>query len=361
MKKNKTNLILIAIITLVLGALPNIHLFAETATVLERVRKVEDPELAEIIEIAKNNYPRISTTGLNNEIFYRIEYENKIGLSKAIRTATEKYAQIKLLDKKIELLEEKTKPEQNEDIKSEFMITKSSLESERLKCIAELREALNLTPWTPFGAKEMQELHTHLHFEVLDDSIRIFTRIPRKSSKSFNLMNLQETAKYIENIIEDSNNLPIRFTFAATEKGDALARDLQGNIKTMIHNMGIEYETDFRTLIGRVEGYVLRVVHYGPDRIIQHYLGGAGRTIPRADYRPGHFGNTLYSVDEYLGRIKAIIQSYDYLPLVIEIESCSEVLQDDNAKLISGLNKAIKEQGLEKFVQIKNNHEPPTQ
>lgn len=314
-------------------------------TVLERVRKVEDPQLAELIEITRENYPQISVSGLSEGAeSHRIEYENTIGLHQAIRTVTEKYAQIRLLDNKIEELDKKhAGVTGGQPILSELVVAKASLEAERLSCIAALREAMHLVPWTPFGTKEFHELKTWVHLEVLEDTVRVLNfgkprreHLYQNSAEEAPLMTPEGAVQYVLELAGRKEDLPIRITFSAlSENGESLAREMQDTMKSLIQQAGVAYETDLAGRIDKVEIRRLRLQNHNRDQVIE-----------LSNTRQG------YPVDSYVRTVRSMLLRPGTLPMVIEIRPCRDELREDYVKLITGLRQVVEELGVEKYVQI---------
>lgn len=110
-----------------------------TLTVLERVRKVEDPELGELIRVMIDNFLSKYQSG-------GFELEEKIKL------VTQSYAQIKLLDHQIEEVARKSRLVDETgpgELRYELLLAKTELESKQLSEIAELREMMFITPKLP--------------------------------------------------------------------------------------------------------------------------------------------------------------------------------------------------------------------
>lgn len=319
---------------------------AAEATILERVRKVEDPQLAELIEIARENYPLISISRIREGAeINRIEYENTIGLHQAIRTVTEKYAQIRLLDNKIEELEKKiASSKSTQDVQSERVVAKASLEAERLSCIAALREAMHLVPWTPFGDKDVRELDTYINLQVLgDNAIRIInykkpfsSQWPNLRAEAFSFKTPAETVEYIEDIIKNEEALPIRLTFSATESWDTAVQHLQEELKAMIREQEKEYETDLRSGIMRLQEQTVTISYFGDGKLIEH---------PRT--------NIAHPIDTYVHSLRAsLLQPYNSIPLTIKILSFGEKHEDEHAQFMAGLKQMVEELGVEEYVRI---------
>ena len=343
MKNNNRRLRLsyILAILLIFGAFINTHLFAE-ATVFERVRKVEDPELAELIAIAIKNLPESKLIGKDND--KQKIYEAEIAKSKAIRIVTEKYAQIRMLDKKIKQIEYRSQiaAGPNQDIETELMIAKATLQAERLANIAELREALNLVPWTPFGPKEIHELNTWIHFEVLGDTIRIYNLkkpfvLPASRNKCKDIIQypLNETEQYLEGILKQNNMLPIRITVAATKNAYNQAGDLRKKAASIIKKLNAEYETELSTTISPLNGRTIHVRHHREGKFFD--WSNKKRT---------------YSIKRYVAGTKTDLQRPFSIPLTIEVADYHENPEQGN-ELESQLNKIVNELQLKDLITIK--------
>lgn len=342
--KNKSILFLAA--TLFISVFISVNLYAEEEpTILERVRKVENPELAELIKIAIINLPESKlTSGSSQQEHSQLQYEIKVAKSKTIRVVTEKYAQIKLLDEKIKQIEKKQISSKNEDIKAELLIVKASLETERLSNIAELREALHLVPWTPLGPKEIDELSTWIHLEILDgETVRVINfRKPFSENIYINsgngsfLKTPKETIKYIESILKRDDILPIRITFAATENNDTHANDLKNNCKSFVHKNKVEYKTDLSQDIAIIKHR-------------EHVFYFVGKDIIRE-----RSNTVLYSVRNFVQNMKMKLQNEPLtLPKTFTIKLTNIAYEGISKTLERDLKEMVKDLKLTDYVTIK--------
>ena len=111
-------------------------------SILDRVQKVEDPELGELIRVAVENLKARYHTD-----------EEMVG--KKIKEVTQSYAQIRLLDQQIAEVTRKAKLVEETgpgELRYELLLAKTELESKRMTEIANLREMMFIIPKLPQAA-----------------------------------------------------------------------------------------------------------------------------------------------------------------------------------------------------------------
>ena len=348
---NKSNTSIIVIALLIIGSLANNSLHAaHDQTILERVRKVENPELAKLIQIAINNLPesrRLKMKGNAKEQVNQFKYELDVAKLKAVRIVTEKYSQIKLLDKKIEQIEKKFGiTNSSPDISLEIEIAKATLESTRMTYIAELREGLGMIPWYPFGPKEIHELNTWLHLELLGDgtTIRIlnfyksFGSLSSERSKNYIMCPPAQAVQHIEELLKQSNVLPIRITFGEMETASDKTEDFVNKIKAMLQNSNADYGTELLKKRYVIKGRTV-YEHTGPSR--------KSSRVPRAS------NIVPWSVDKLASEIKVLLQRPFSLPLTINYTNY-DTNPEKGIEIEAALNKMVDELNLKDWITIKN-------
>jgi hypothetical protein len=342
--KIKFNLFILAVVTLTLCSYMSPSLFAANEpTVLERVRKVEDPELAELINIAIDNLPQSKLQGNPDDRVQhsKLEYEVEIAKAKAIRTVTETYAQIKLLDEKIKQINIRIdRSKTTKDIESELLLAKSTFEAERITKIGELRESMNLTPWTPFGPKEFKDLNAWIKLEITDDVIQIF-EANKPSNESFTRNDfthlssyaLDDTVKYLEGIFKRLDAMPIRIDLSATKEGSALAEKFQEHIKIIAKNAKADLQT---ALASKIE------VIYTKYSILE--VANESNVL---------YDKAAISMNTFDDYFKSCLQRPGALPRIYQI-TYRQNLKDKAKELEDALNAVIKELGYTKYVKVEN-------
>ena len=354
---NKTNTSIIVIALLIVSSFANTCLYAaQEQTILERVRIVEDPELAKLIQIAIDNLPesrRLRKGGYSEEQEYQLKYELDVAKLKAVRIVTEKYSQIKLLDKKIEQIEKKfgiTKS--SPDISLEIEIAKATLESTRMTYIAELREGLGMIPWYPFGPKEHHELKTWLHLELLGDgtTIRILnfykqfnSNIYLNRSRNNTLCSSAQAVQHIKELVKQSNVLPIKITFAEMETASDKTDDFINEIKRTLQNAKADYATQLSMNRFVIKG---RTVFESTDLV-------------RRVRHPGQSAMVPWSVDKLASDVKSLLKKPSSLPLTIEYTNY-DTNPEKGIEIETAMKNMIEELNLKDWITIKNVTPPPT-
>lgn len=314
----------------------------EDKSVLDRVKIVDDPELAELIQIAIDNMrlkpvPDSYTGDQRREL----EYGTQIAKAKKIRSVTETYAQIKLLDEKIKQINIKyDESKTTRDIARELLLAKSTLEAERLTKIGELRETLNWVPWTPFGPKEFKDLNAWIKLEITDDVIQIF-EVNKPSDESFTRNDFthlssyapDDTVKYLEGIFKRPDAMPIRINLYATKEGSAFAEILKEQIILIAKNAKADFQTDLASKI---------------EIIYTKYS-----TLEVANERTVLYDKAAINIEAFDDYFKRCLQRPGALPRIYQITYRAN-LKDKAKELEDALNAVIKELGYTQYVKVEN-------
>jgi hypothetical protein len=209
---------------------------SETPSVLDRVQKVDDPELGDLMRLAMKNRKDTSEA------------------SEILRKVTQSYAQVKLLDLQIAEVSRKADSAQLADIRQELLLAKAELESKRTTELANLRELTGVTPRLPlpFAELPISTLNAYICVQVIGERFYIldtqkpFSRFWDLSRwKLVGLLSEKETLHYAWGRLKDENSLPIRFhiyydleTKSAAERlRDKIirrAKDIRGEMKVEV-------------------------------------------------------------------------------------------------------------------------------
>jgi hypothetical protein len=112
----------------------------EQASILSRVQTIDDPELGQLIRIAIENSPevkmldeyRLGRIRGTSEEYRMMENAAEAARPKIVRSVTENYAQIKLLDIQLEQFEKKILSIRVTDpVQTELLLAKAELEAQR--------------------------------------------------------------------------------------------------------------------------------------------------------------------------------------------------------------------------------------
>ena len=231
---------------------------AKEPGVLERVKTVDDRELGELIRIAIDNLletkelkrfsgRRLSSSGISREKYAELKNEHEklklelqgaeeIAIAKVIRSVTEVYAQIKLLDTQIEQTRIKMDSLNSSDaIYTELALAIAELQAKRSTQLAQLRQIMNIVPKYAFGHKPAKTLNGWLVLDVIGDQVYTFKALrPFKESDTIKgnprytrmsnteiikEMSKKEAVGYIKNYIKDKNKHPFRIDITRTTAG----------------------------------------------------------------------------------------------------------------------------------------------
>jgi hypothetical protein len=208
----------------------------QTLSVWDRVQKVEDPDLGELIRAALENRRNISQRETQD----------------IIRKVTLGYTQIRLLDRQIEQVSHKlTSSRGPADMRYELLLARAELESKLMKELADLREVMGIIPKYPFDEQPVEGLKTRIHLNPIDDDrvhvIEIadptFEYWAMMEYKSLGLMSQNDVRDLIRRRLQNPSNRPVRVDILWRNKAAAELRD--GVVRT-IKEVGAEMHADVR-------------------------------------------------------------------------------------------------------------------
>lgn len=221
----------------------------ETPSVLDRVQKVDDPELAELIRVAMESRVHLS----QKEI---LEMTRKVTLS---------YVQIKLLDQQIAEVSRKIKAETGPaEIKYELLLAKTELESKLMAELANLREVMGVVPRHAFDKKPLETLNTWLCLNIIDERVYVLEALKpfleywaERRWKSAGLLSERETLDYIRERLKNKKDLPIRIDIYYKSATSSAAEDLRAKIISLARETNSQMESEVHlelaTLVGSGE------------------------------------------------------------------------------------------------------------
>lgn len=212
----------------------------EQESILNRITKIEDPELGELIRQAVTNSPEAQ--------------RDKAARATLVRRVTEAYLQIKMLDAQIKQTNQQiNSPQINEDIKVELTLTRTELETKLTMQLAQLREIMNIVPILeykhPVGA-----LNTWVVLDVFShmrDQVYVFKYSKPFYERGYNgwttsecrpvqLMSPQETIAYIRDLLDSKWYFPLRVDILASQAGRELSEEIKKQIDQMIEEMKLQ-------------------------------------------------------------------------------------------------------------------------
>ncbi len=203
----------------------------EAPSVLSRVQTVSDPELGELLRVA------LEQSGTTAEQL------------KIARTVTESYAQIKLLDRQIEQIQQRIKSTTGPaELRHELLLATAELESKRVVQLATLREAMRIVPEHAFGRRPQWRLKTWLELDAIDGTVHILEHVqPFSDSENFRSVGLKSEAEaldYIGKQLMQPGALPIRIDIHQTSDGAALSENLEKAVVALVRKTGREMQAE---------------------------------------------------------------------------------------------------------------------
>lgn len=209
---------------------------SKTPSVLERVQRVDDPELGELIRVA------MAVEGREN-----LSQSEKLEL---IRKVTLNYSQIKLLDQQIEEVSRKLQAETGPaEMRYELLLARTELEAKLAAELTNLREVMGVVPKYPFDRQPVESLHTWLRLNPIDedrvyvlDTVKpIFEDWHATRFEQLGLISQKETLDLVRAKLREPNNLPMRVEILWTNKA---AEELRDKAVRLVREMGAAMQTE---------------------------------------------------------------------------------------------------------------------
>ena len=320
--------LLVAFLVLLLAGLADGGLKKGQASILSQVQVVEDPELAELIEIA---------------ILRSTNVEDREERPKIARRITELYAQIRLLDKQIEQVSRKISfPETSEAAQVELVLTKAELEAERLVALAELREVMNIVPKHPFMRRPESDIGDRLSIDVMGELVCVYKGFQNRTYSpptKIRVLSANEIAPFLDEFLKNKSDLelPLRIDISRTKSGQKLSEELYEQVLEMLKaaNMQLDAEVRLDERV-RVEEQVAGLA-MAADKLYFCYADGEEIALTKEEVKPF---------------IAEVLKSPGSMPLRIELEFDKK--SSDLASNIGDFaRQTTRELGIEKLVEIK--------
>jgi len=211
---------------------------SQTPSILDRVQKVEDPELGDLIRMAMEN-----RKGISNEEAFNI-----------VRKITQSFSQIKLLDLQIEQVAHKAEATRGPaEMRYELLLAKAELESKRTTELANLREIVGIVPKLPLAEQQTQTLNAWTSLQMIGERLYVlecqkpfndYWIVQRWKSAGF--LSEKETLDYLRGRLGNENNLPMRIdVYYDTETKDA-TKDLRNKIISVAKETNSQMDTEVR-------------------------------------------------------------------------------------------------------------------
>lgn len=211
---------------------------SETPSVLDRVQKVEDPELGDLIRLAMENRKNIG----REEAF------------ETVRKVTQSYAQIKLLDLQIEQVGQKAEATAGPvEMRYELLLAKAELESKRATELANLREMVGILPQLPLAIQSIEALKGRVSLQVIGQRVYVLEGQPPFSEawatqrwKWVGFLPEKETLEYVRKRLQDKEGLPILFHMYYDSETEAQTRALRNKMISVAKETGSQMDTEMR-------------------------------------------------------------------------------------------------------------------
>jgi len=210
---------------------------SQTPSILDRVQRVEEPELGDLIRLAIEDRP------VSREEAFEI-----------VRKVTQSYSQIKLLDLQIEQISQKAEATTGPaEIHYELLLAKAELESKRTTELANLREMVGIIPKLPLAVQPILTLNTYVSLQMIGERLYVldcqkpfidFWVVQRWKLVGF--LSEKETLDYLGGKLKDADSLPMRIhIYYDPETGDA-AKGLRNKIISVAKDTNSQMDTEVR-------------------------------------------------------------------------------------------------------------------
>lgn len=212
---------------------------SNTPSILERVQRVEDPELAELIRLTME-----SREDLGQKEILEITY--KVTLS---------YVQIKLFDQQIAEVSRKIKKAETgpAEMQYELLLAKTELEAKQMTELANLRELMGITPRHAFEKQPIETLNAQISLQVIGERVYVLNAQKpfeywwaKRRWKSVGLLSEKETLDYIRGKLKDKDSLPIRFHIHYNPETKSASESLRSKIISMARETNSQMHTEVR-------------------------------------------------------------------------------------------------------------------
>ncbi len=312
----------------------------QTPSILSRLQVVEDPELGELIRAA---------------IEYRRQYYSGVDIEKEleiVRKITESYAQIKLLDRQIDMLDNKVQAGAVPDeLQYELILARAELEAKRTTELATLREVVCVMPDYPLSSKPTERLKTWLKLDVLDHRVLVSKGVQpfarSASSTPYIPMRLMSKAEAMKEIGKhfSPEDIPVRIDIYRTADGLALSKELEADVIALIRQAKVEMQAEVH-LSDKVQARPQTISFYIERGRISRYRGERQRRVPRV-----YFENFV-EPNEVDQNVRRQLMVPGFLPATCDViyDPSSRELSIQIAQKIQQVAKSI---GLSDYVTIR--------
>lgn len=243
----------------------------KTLSILERVQREENPELAELIRMAIEN-----RGGISKERKFEI-----------IREVTQSYAQIKLLDLQIAEVSRKVESQAGPaEMRYEMLLAKAELESKRATEMANLRDVMEIIPKLPFGGHSTKALNSEIFLQLIDKRVYVIEGQKPFSDQWFlrrwklsGFLSERETLDYVRKKFKDKESLPVRIRIYYDPETKSTAQNLRSEIISLAKKANAQMETEVHTELRVFVGSDISTFFLRQGKITTFYT----HAVPRPD------------------------------------------------------------------------------
>ena len=281
---------------------------SNTPSVLERVQKVDDPELAELIRVAVEKRENIS-----KEATFEI-----------IRRVTLSYVQIKLLDLQIQEVSRKAESQTGPaEMRYELLLAKAELESKRAAEMADLRDVMGVIPRLPFAEQPIETLNANISLQIIGERVYVLDGLKpfdgwwaRLRWKLAGLLSEKETLDYVRGRLKDKDSLPIRFLINYNPETKGASEDLRSKIISMAKETNSQMDTEVRLELIAHTGFGTSTFFLRQGKITTFHA----RVLQRPDGGPELFVTGLVNPNDLEQHILWRLTKPKNVPLTFRIE-----------------------------------------
>jgi beta-lactamase regulating signal transducer with metallopeptidase domain len=208
------------------------------SSLMDRLQREEDPELAELIRTAVANHQ-----GAGEKEILEIT-----------RRVTEGHAQILLLDAQIaQVTHEIEATPASAETRGKLLLAKKEFEAKRMTEMGNLREIVGIVPKVPFDKQPTGDLNTWLNLQVLDQRVVVYDGLKpfqdywamwRENVAA--VLSEQETLDYIRGRLKDRKNLPMRVTINYRAETRGAGERLRDAVLTVARETHTDMDVEVR-------------------------------------------------------------------------------------------------------------------
>ncbi|MGD8500229.1 MAG: hypothetical protein PVJ86_06250 [Phycisphaerales bacterium] len=366
--KQKSKGLLVCCVFVCLAGLVGITPARGEASVLSRVRTIEDRELGELIRVALENLPetkRLAVWRPGTEAYNKAKEVEEIARLKTVRAVTEAYVQIKLLDSQIKQSDAKVGSSNlPEALARELVLARADLESQRATKLAELREIMHIVPRHALGRKPVKDLNGWLRLDIIGDSVlaftcaKPFTEVEHKMRHVFvKLMTAKEAMSYAVSFVTDLAHHPVRVDILKRSIGAKFSEELEKELIRTIKRAKLELDAEVHLTESSRSGGVQHEYYFALrgklgsrlERKQQQVVGSDGHTqVVDTEF---HVRSPM-SADQFDKDVRAwLVGKPERLPLKFRVKYDGQ--SKDLASQAEGIIRDIAKQlGVDKLVDV---------